>query len=302
MRKMPPLNAIRAFEAVARNRSFSAAARELAVTATAISHQIRNLEALVGVRLIERNPRHVALTPAGERAFPLLREGMDRLADAFGDIYEKRDGTSIAVTTTRAFAERWLMPRLARFRAAHPSVLVHVDAGETLADLRTSGMDVAIRYGRSFEDGLSGFTLFEDRFVAVAVRPPGSRGKSLKIADFARRELLAFRWKNPALCGPTWEDWFAAGNIPGRDRYRVSWHSEEHLALQALDHGHGPLLASDVLVASALESGTCARIDGPLLRGLTFSVLQAPATARQRAGKAFCDWLRIEAAATSRVT
>ncbi len=298
MRKLPPLNAIRAFEAVARKRSFSAAAQELSVTTTAISHQIRHLEELLGQKLLDRNTRNVALSPAGERMFPLLQEGLDRLADAFEEINAQKSGGTISVTTTRAFAERWLMPRLMRFREAQPEIIINVDASEAVSDLRTSGVDVAIRYGRKPDGSLPSFTLFEDVYVPVVARAL-TNGRTPVISDFKDRPLLGFQWKNPALGGPTWAAWIAAAKADSEKDFRYSWFSEEHLALQALDHAHGPLLASNVMVGSGLASGAYARIDGPSLPGLIFSVVMAPTAGRKPSVRAFVDWLRAEGAETS---
>src|SRR5690606_3651969 len=125
MRKIPPLNSIRAFEAVARHQSFTAAAEELCVTVAAVSHQVRQLEEGLGQKLLERG-RQVRLTAAGQTLYPLLRDGFDQIAHAFALISPPARGDAIQLSTTRAFAERWLMPRLARFNAIHPDILVPV--------------------------------------------------------------------------------------------------------------------------------------------------------------------------------
>jgi LysR family transcriptional regulator, glycine cleavage system transcriptional activator len=301
MRKLPPLNAVRAFEAVARNRSFSAAAQELCVTTTAISHQVRHIEELLGVRLLDRTSRSIRLTPAGERIFPLLQEGLDRLADAFSGVDEHKSGSAITVATTRAFAERWLLPRLPHFRASHSELIVNVEASEDLVDLRTSGVDLAIRYGQGREAGLENFVLFEDRYVPV-ISAACSECNHAPIDTFRSMQLLAFRWKNPALGGPTWSAWFSEAKIAQESEFRINWFSEENLALQALDHGYGPLIASDVLIGSGLATGAYHQILGPSLPGLVFSVLLAPTAGRKRSVQAFCAWLREQAALTPRIT
>jgi LysR family glycine cleavage system transcriptional activator len=295
MRKLPPLNAVRAFEAAARHESFTAAANELCVTVTAISHQVRQLEAILGHKLFERSGRAVVLTAEGHAVFPMLRDGFDRMASAFAAIRPPADGDAITVSTTRAFAERWLMPRLARFNAAFPHLVVHIDATEEVRTPGADGVDLAIRYGRADRAGEKS-VLFSDRYIAVAasaICPPGAR---LAIDDVRSRSLLAFRWKNATLDSPAWSAWLAgADHDPGRD-FRISWYSEEPLALHAAERGLGPLLCSDALVDEQLRDGTLRRLDGPALAGFAYRLVDAPSAARRKSVTAFIDWLRAEAA------
>lgn len=295
MRKLPPLNAVRAFEAAARHESFTAAANELCVTVTAISHQVRQLEAILGHKLFERSGRAVVLTAEGHAVFPRLRDGFDRMASAFAAIRPPADGDAITVSTTRAFAERWLMPRLARFNAAFPHLVVHIDATEEVRTPGTDGVDLAIRYGRVDRAGETS-VLFSDRYIAVAasaICPPGAR---LAIDDVRSRSLLAFRWKNAALDSPAWSAWLAAADHdPDRD-FRISWYSEEPLALHAAERGLGPLLCSDALVDEQLRQGTLRRLDGPALLGFAYRLVDTPNAARRKSVSAFIDWLRAEAA------
>ncbi|VIO71571.1 Glycine cleavage system transcriptional activator [Bradyrhizobium ivorense] len=296
MRKLPPLNAIRAFEAAARHESFTAAASELCVTVTAISHQVRQLEAILGRKLFERSGRAVVLTAEGHAVFPLLRDGFDRMASAFAVISPPAGGDAITVSTTRAFAERWLMPRLAHFNAAFPSVVVHIDATEDTRTPGTEGIDLAVRYGR-VDRACEAAVLFNDRYIAVAastICPPGSR---LAIDEFRSRSLLAFRWKNAALDSPAWSAWLAGVDHDlGRD-FRISWYSEEPLALHAAERGLGPLLCSDALVDEQLRQGTLRRLDGPALPGFAYRLVEAPDGVRRKSVIAFVDWMRAEAAA-----
>lgn len=293
MRKLPPLNAIRAFEAAARRLSFTAAAEELGVTVTAVSHQVRLLEDTLGHRLFDRRGRAIVLSAAGERLYPKVRDGFDLLAEAFAESNERRAGEAIALATTRAFAERWLMPRLDRFAAIAPDVVVSIDASEDLADLSADGIDLAVRYGLQRQDGTE---LLPDGYCAVAAAAicPGDEPD---IEDFAGRPLLAYRWKNTALNGPSWDRWFAAQGRPTPEGTRISWYSEETLALQAAERGFGPLLCSHALVADQIAAGSLRRLKGPLLGGFSFRLLLGPAGLRKKAVTAFADWLRAEAAA-----
>jgi LysR family glycine cleavage system transcriptional activator len=295
MRKLPPLNAIRAFEAAARHESFTAAANELCVTVTAISHQVRQLEAMLGRKLFERSGRAVVLTAEGQAVFPLLRDGFDLMASAFAAIRPPADGDAITVSTTRAFAERWLMPRLAHFNAAFPSVVVHIDATEDVVTPGIKGIDLAVRYGQ-VDRAQDASVLFKDSYIAVAANAICPSAARLAIDDFRPRPLLAYRWKSATLDSPAWSAWLAGISHDASRGFRISWYSEEPLALHAAERGLGPLLCSDALVGDQLREGTLRRIDGPALPGFAFRLVEATAGARRKSVAAFVDWLHSEAA------
>ncbi len=294
MRKLPPLNSIRAFEAAARNRSFTAAASELCVTVTAISHQIRQLEDQLGQKLFERTPREVTLTALGERLFPAVRDGFDRFAEGFEALHDRGGREGLTVTTTRAFAERWLMPRLADFAAAFPGCDVQVDASEEVVDLRRSDVDVAVRYGRGPYSDLSSQLLLQDLHIPVV--GTGSREiASRRLEDYRSMPLLAFKWVNPALDGPNWNKWLEAAGKP-TDAFRISWFNDESLAIHAMERGIGPLLCSDVMAEDALSERRAIRLDGPALEGFGYHLVHLPGRRRKRAVARFCEWLRAQAA------
>ena len=140
------MSALRAFEAAARHLSFKAAAAELSLTPTAISHQVRALEQILGRPLFRRRPRPLILTEAGTTLFPVVRNGLDAFAEAMTAV---RDGIArqrLRVTTTNAFAARWLVPRLPQWRAAHPEIVLEVIGTDAVVDLAPGNADVAIRY------------------------------------------------------------------------------------------------------------------------------------------------------------
>lgn len=296
MRKLPSLNAIRAFEAAARHQSFTEAAKELCVTVTAVSHQIRHLEAVLGVKLFERTARAVFLSPAGEKLFPLIRDGFDRLADAFAELNEQHSGGAITMTTTRAFAERWLMPRLLRFNDAFPDIVVHVDASEHVVDLRAAGMDIAIRYGRVADQTPKASVLIKDVHFAVVDRAICPEGRTPSIEDFRNRPLLAFRWLNRSLDAPNWSNWLTGVPHDAAQDFRVSWFSDETLALNAMERGFGPLLCSNIFVDDKIRTGALRRLDGPSLSGFAYRLVQVPSKARKRSVAVFSEWLKSEAA------
>ena len=258
-RRLPPLNALRAFEAAARHLSFKEAAEELFVTPTAISHQIRALEELVGFKLFERTGKAIALTRAGERFFPVLRDGFDRIAQAVADL--QRDEDVLTVSITPAFASMVLIPRLASFRRLHPDLTLRVDAREDLVDLRKAEADLAVRYGPERSRPFASQLLFRDQYVPVAAPSwLGDRELPLPAPVLACGDLLHYPWKNAALQGPTWAAWMDRAGLRGFDEGRCTAFSEELHAIQAALDGAGVVLASTALVAQHLRQGRLVQV------------------------------------------
>lgn len=287
MRKLPPLNAIRAFEAVARRLSFADAAEELGVTATAISHQVRHLEAYLGFQVVERRPRQIALTPAGQELFPKLQTAFDILGEAFAMLDKDVAQSLVRLTTTYAFAERWLVPRLPNFFEKHGDVRVELETDDEVLDLRADRLDLAIRYGSLPPANEHAEVLFSDRYIPVclAESPETSLEES---------RLLGFRWRNPDIGGPTWEDWFKDAGQPFPSD-RITRFSDESAAFNALDQGLGLLLSSSALVDDGLQSGRYRQIPGPELRGFAYCLVSNPLSRSKHAVKAFADWIRVAA-------
>lgn len=297
MRSLPPLNALRAFEATARHRSFQAAARELAVTPTAVSHQVRHLEAICGQPLLRRRPRPVAPTPAGAHLFPALRESFDAIAAAVAELGEEARRRPLRVTATTAFASRWLIPRLASWRERHPELELEVSATEARLDLHAAEADVAIRYARRAPRALEATPLASDRFRPVA--SPRLLGKEADAAALARLPLLHFEWAQPDEDAPTWAAW--RERAKRRDRRHRALDVERGLRLSSESHaieaavaGQGVALASDVLVARELALGFLVPLTDVALEGRTYFALALRASARREAVRHFVAWVGEE--------
>lgn len=153
MRKLPPLGALRVFEAAARRLSFKDAAEELNVSATAVSHQIRQLEEMLNVKLFERATRQVHLTAAGKTLFPVLREGLDRFEQAIADVHRQQAGQVARLTSTVAFVAKRLAPLAGSFREMYPDWTLRLDASNRAVDLEADA-DAAIRFGGGNYPGL----------------------------------------------------------------------------------------------------------------------------------------------------
>ncbi|MFO6005012.1 LysR family transcriptional regulator, partial [Pseudomonas aeruginosa] len=160
-----PLTALRTFESAARQSSFKAAAEELAVTPTAVSHQIRSLEAWLGVPLFQRLPRKVRLTDCGERLFRSLHGALLEISQSVDTLRPQRSGGNLTVSTTPAFAALWLVPRLGRFYAAHPQINLRLDTNCEVLDLhQDASIDLVIRYSLDDYPNFYGLCLFDECF------------------------------------------------------------------------------------------------------------------------------------------
>lgn len=251
IRRLPPLSALRAFEAAARHNSFKKAAEELTVTPTAVSHQIRALEEYSGLSLFERRTRKVVLTDAGAQLYPVLRDGLDAFADTLERLTQRRSRARVTISATIAFTARWLIPRVADFRALHPHIDLQLQASDDVVDLGAAGVDIAIRYGEGPYPGFDVVPLFADRFAPVF--NPMLRVET--VADLALRPLIEFQWRRRHRQNPTWARWFAAADLPEPEEMPLLRFSEESHAIQAAVAGQGIALASLALVEDELAAG-----------------------------------------------
>ena len=263
---LPSLTALRAFDLAAQLGSFKQAAAALGVTATAISHAVRGLEAELGQPLFERRTRAVALSPAGQALHASVREGF-ALLSAGVERVRAPARSPLTLSTTPAFAAKWLVPRLSRLHAAHPALELRIHASNEPVVLRRGVYDLAIRYGRASPHATP---LFDDRFAVVA--SPSLRVRS--IADVLRQPRIEFDWHRPLPRELTWRAWLraagASSSTPRGTRY-----SDESHAIQAAIAGQGVALLSDVLVRDELRLGTLRICPGPVLDGLGYYILRS---------------------------
>ena len=296
MNKLPPLIELRAFDAAARHLSFKKAAAELGVTPTAISHQIRLLERYCGRALFRRRPRPLSLTEAGTRLFPVIRDGLEAFATAIAAV--KRDGEKqpLRVTTTNAFASRWLVPRLPRWRKLHTAVPLDVIGTDSVLDLHAGDADVAIRYARTLPtDGIAKEFL-SDTFWPVCNPDLLASGLS-RAADLRRHVLVHCYWSPSDLGAPTWQRWLAVARSKWRDvpelkdMDHLSFREELH-AIEAVIAGQGIGIFSNVLVAQELATGTLVKAFDVSLPGYRFYVVRTPGHPREKTIEAFSRWLQ----------
>ena len=298
MRKLPPLRALHAFEAAARHHSFAAAANELGVTPTAISHQIRQLEEACGVKLFQRRPRPLLLTSAGARLYPALRNGFDALATAMALLAEEDAQTPLRVTSPNAFASKWLVPRLPKWREENPTVALEIIGTDAVLDVRAGATDVAIRYARKPPLDLMAHEVFRDTFVPVcSPRLLQKHGPIERAADLLRFPLIHYDWINRDPDAPTWRQWLAVARSidPDFNPLEKAWDlsfSEELHAIDAVIGGQGVAICSDVVVSNELRSGQLVKAHRLALPGYGFYLVSMPHSPQAPVIEAFSTWMR----------
>ena len=298
MRRLPPLTELLAFEAAARHLSFKIAAAELGVTPTAISHQIRLLEQHCGQKLFQRQPRPMTLTRAGARLSPVIRDGLNRFADALVTIRAETASGRLRVTATNAFAARWIVPRLPLWRQSHPHLRLDIIGTDTVLNLKAGEVDIAIRYAATPPSEGVAIELMRDTFHVVA--SPSLVGKAeveLSPKALAGFPLIECDWPSTNPTAPTWERW----EVLARKRHRtvpplgnlatMSFREELH-GIEAAIAGQGIAICSDVLVGRELADGTLVRLSTITLPGFGFFIVHRPDDHKRAAITAFSAWAK----------
>lgn len=286
-RKLPPLTALRAFEAAARHLSFRQAAEELAVTPTAISHQIRQLEEILGVPLFLRQVRSIALTPQGEALYPVLRDGFDRFEQTLRSLPPRKPRVAVTMTATTLLTARRLLPALPAFRALYPAYDLRFHAADEVVDLRTGVADVAIRYGGGPQEGYVTEPLLSDRYGVLCSPVLGVKTPE----DLRRVPLMHTVWKQSAK-SPDWKRWAEQAGLPVNALCQtVSFHEDGH-ALQAAIAGHGAVIASLVLAQAEIEAGLLVHPFGPEIPGEEYALVASAEMLACEDVQAVRSWLR----------
>jgi len=291
MSKLPPMSAIRVFEAAARHQSFTRAAEELGMTQAAVSYQIRMLEDRIGAPLFVRMPRHVELTARGRRLAPAVTEAFEALRTAFAAI-ESSVQTVLSITTLTTFASNWLVARLGRFQQLHPSIAVQISVSTQIVDLAQNDFDIGIRSGSGDWPGLEAHLLFPNQFTPVC-SPELIRNVEIREpADLLKLPILT-----PS--DPWWRDWFAAAGMPDVDLSGRPDNSlgAQHFEGMAAMAGQGLAMINPYFFPDELASG---RLVQPfnLMATSDRSYWLVYLKARRRSAKiqAFRDWILAEIA------
>ena len=295
--RLPPLSALRAFEAAGRLGSFALAARELHVTPAAVSHQIRGLERRLGQPLFRRSTRRLALTDAGAQALGFFREGFERLARGVEVLRQAGGRGVLTVSTTPSFAAKWLVPRLDAFARAHPEVDLRVAATTALASFDRDQVDLALRFGRGRYAGAVSRRLFGE-YVTPMASPRLWKASRRKPRPEDLRELPLLHDDSVRMTGrqPGWADWLRAAGVTGVDVARGMHFDDGHLALQAAAEGRGVALGRVALAAPELDARSLVAPFGLVLPLAAAYWLVAPEGHEPRAAAAaFSAWVQREA-------
>lgn len=283
---IPPLNSLRAFEAVARRSSFKAAAEELFVTPTAISHQIRQLEAHLGLRVLERTPRSVKLTADGGVLYEATASGLAEIARAVAQLRRRQEPAILTLTSTTAFLSHWMVPRLAELRRLLPDVDLRLHASDAIVELRSGGVDAAIRYGKGPFAGVASIPLRDDVFGPVCSLALGLT----KLDDLRQATLIHVEGRQVPAPSPDWPRWCTEAGLHDLDTRAGVRFPDSALAVQAAIAGHGVAIVSLVLVAEALVAGLLVAPFTPVLRGETYHFACASDLERRPDIVALRDW------------
>ncbi len=288
-RKLPPLNALRAFEASARLHSVQQAARELNVTPSAVSQQVHNLERWLGFPLLERSARKLEPTAQGRAYQGALASAFEQIAEATESLSAGRATQSICITCTPGFTVQWLVPRLQHFQDKHPEIDVRIDASTRLVDLRREDVDLGIRHGLGRYAGLVAEKLIDDDLVPAA-SPALLKGRNrLRTPnDLAKHALLHIETRDD------WRMWLQAQGVP------IDWRRgpllvDTAIGIQAAIAGKGVILVRRSLIADELANGRLVTpLPQSLATGTAYFLVYPPERMSSAPIRAFRNWLLKE--------
>lgn len=291
----PPFAALRALEAAARHLNFTRVAEELNVTQSAVSHQIRHLEDLWGLKLFDRPPRGLVLTRNGQALAPLVRKFLDDLEGTLETLQTEVTRSPLRVDMLQSFSVKWLVPRLGRFHDEHPDIDIWISTHAEVIDFASHDIDVAIRLGHGNYPGLTSTLLLREYVFPVCspsfMNRPDAPNEP---ADLLKVPLL-LRLGDPAR--PNWEHWFNVAGVTVPAIVDGSRFPDTNMALQAAITGQGVALARSAHVGDDLKAGRLVRLfDVDFRSDVAYYLVYPNAKAENLRIIAFRDWLLGEAA------
>ena len=290
-RRLPNLNGLRAFEAAARHESFTKAADELSVTQGAVSHQVKALEAELGIKLFNREPRRLAITQMGRDYLIVVRDALDRLAAGTDRLLERQKTGILTVSTSPNFASKWLVHRLGRFAEMHPDIDLRVSATLHHIDFAQEDIDIAIRHAEGAVPGLDCTRLYTEELFPVCSPDLLLRHPLRQPADLVHHTLLHLDHRQD------WSKWLNAAGVTEADLSRGPILNQASMVIDAAVDGQGVALARTGLVAHDLINGRLVR---PFQLALAVSydywIVCPKATAQLPKISTFRNWLLAEVA------
>jgi DNA-binding transcriptional LysR family regulator len=304
--KLPPLENLRIFEAVARHRSFTAAAETLALSHSAVSRRVSELEVRLGVQLLQRTSRHVALTPAGAMLYEAAQEALKRIEEATAEILRPAQSPALLVSCERSLAMRWLIPRLSGFQDANPDISVYLSTGGGPIDLARANIDLAIRRADFVLDAkMISQPLFPEYVGPVHAANIAS---DTRLHTTGRPDAwpLWLRHEKSAKKPKSEHKSAVARSYIGRDKRAASAKPKYHdqyfdhffLSLQAAEAGLGTAIAPLFMVADSLAAGRLTAPGGFIADGTQYIALLRKPLEAGTSVQCFVDWLRQAAEET----
>lgn len=296
IRRLPSLNALRAFWAAARHGSFVAAAEELHVTASAVSLQVRQLEDELGQKLFDRTPRGLSLTVDGAQILPGVNDAFARLQETLIDDQAGADQQILTLSVAPSFATKWLLPRLDSFCTQYPAFDVRVMATHELTDFAKENIDLAIRYGRGGYAGVASELLMrESVFPVCAPRLVASQADADLHHLLRTLPLLHDDSPDQDDTCPDWKSWFKAAGILDVEAQRGSRFNQSIFVLEAAANGLGVALAKSSLVQQDLASNRLVRLghDNVPIE-FAYFLVYPPERSKRPAIAAFRKWIQAE--------
>lgn len=290
--KLPPLAAVRVFEAAARHQNFTRAAEELGMTQAAVSYQIRLLEDRVGAALFIRQPRQVVLTPLGQRLAGPVAKALRDIGTVFSEICEENQA-ALTISALQTMAITWLSPRLAQFQVENPQFDVRVRTSQHLVDFGTEAVDLALRYGPGGWPGVTAEKLFDCHYAPLCAPELRDRLALREPADLLHAPLLS-----PG--DAKWRVWFADLGI---DSWQPDGRATMTLEMQAMSvqaalRGHGVAMATPELFAYDIAAGRLVFAAEHAVRSeWAYWVVYPQERQRERKIRRFRDWILAEAKA-----
>jgi LysR family transcriptional regulator, glycine cleavage system transcriptional activator len=289
MTRLPPLETLRVFEVACRHGSYSEAARELHVTHSAVSQRIRQLEEELGLTLFERQGNRMVPTPSGLRLQAGVKNAFSEMNAAFASLQTRRTDAEITVSLLPVMAGRWLVPRLSRFTARFPHIKLHIKTGQSLANFKSDGVDIAIRFGTGDWKGLRAIKLLDEEFFPVC--SPGLNDGRLPKDPLSMlsQPLLIDR-------NLSWHAWFKSAGVKlGRDITGTSF-TDTNALMEAAVMGQGIALGRLSFTQSDILAGKLVRLSEHSLRVVYSHYAVHPiASESNPALVTFRDWLVEEA-------
>ncbi len=300
MKNLPPLNALRVFEAAARHLSFTKAADELNVTPGAVSQQIKALEDFIDAKVFLRTKRALILTDAAQASLPVLREAFDKMEEASRILAAPGDAKRLNVSVAPSLAAKWLVPRLDSFHERYPDIEVWVSADMNAVDFAVDNVDLAIRYGAGDYKGVETERLMGETILPVCSPRLLLGDDPLKTPqDLTRHTLLHDGSPDRDDSAPTWPMWLKAAGVADIDGAKGPKFNQSSLVIEAAVAGKGVALAKAALALADLEAARLvAPFDVSTPSHFAYYLVHPASKNRNRAVKAFKAWLLEEAAAT----